>query len=201
MKITPELFEKYLAGQCSRKEEPLVEQWLNNDSQELPPVSKALTSTMSASIWNRLDKNKKSRSTQDISLHQRIIRYAAVACFVLGSFYLGYLVKPETPPNSYQQVMAQAIDEMLYLSSSPESIKKISADKCELVFYGVVRIYNNSHVPKQVVCEGKTLTVSPGKVSYYLNTKTQGFRKITIRSGELLFYDKQLKNSPISICV
>ncbi|WP_200978206.1 hypothetical protein [Echinicola sp. 20G] len=205
MKITPEILKRYIQDKCTSHEQKEIEAWLKSGEDEewfLGPIE---LKNMSTEVWNGL--SQQIQTNRSMQLKRTIHRYAAgvsiAACFAIVSFMAGFNIGtfPFTTNLTTEASTDTALDDLLYLSGSPRKFKKISAEICELSFNGVLRVYNNSHRPKHLICEGQTVTLPPGKVSYFLNTKIKGFRKISFQSGEMLFYDNNIQKSPISICV
>ncbi|GGF36804.1 hypothetical protein [Echinicola rosea] len=205
MNITNDLLDRYSRNLCSPGERALVEAWLDSTHDETFHLTELELQSMDSEVWDKL--NQGMHSKKDVPMYRTFLRYAAgvalAAGLVSASFWSGYSMRPKalTGTAVKDSHTASTIDNMLYLSNNPGISKRVSANSCELRFQGVLRVYNNSPSPKLVTCGGKTLSASPGKATYYLNTKLHGFREINMQSGEMLFYENQLKKSSISICV
>lgn len=203
MKITPELLERYQLGHCTPEEKMEVEQWLDATEYEPSQIPHDITKDMAGSVWKSLAE-KMVNSPSKETLFKQLRLYAAAACIAIGFFGLGYFrastILISDSLTATMEVTSMS-DELLYLSSHPDNIKKIAADKFEVEFDGILRLYNNSRETKEIVCVGETLMVPPGQVSFFMNTKTKGLHKVNFKTGELLFYDDNIKKSPIRICV
>lgn len=205
MNVTNELLDRYSRNLCTPAERELVESWLDSVHEEAPQLTASELQALDSEVWIGLAKGVKSG--KGLPLPRTLLRYAAgialATGLLSGSFWAGSNSGPQTIAKTSvkDEHPAPSKDNMLYFSNIPGTSKKVAASSCELSFEGVLRVYNSSPSPKLVTCDGKTLSASPGKVTYYLNTKTKGFRQIDFRSGEMLFYENQLRKSTFSICV
>lgn len=203
MKITPELLEKYSRDKCNSEEKKLVANWINV-TEEIPAnLSSKQLKAMKSDVWNKLSQKHTADKTYggSKSTFSHLVPLVAAACLVLGVFFNLAIGLPNSTKSSSQinKVSEIKTDDFLYLSNEPESNFKIASPLCKINFLGIARFFNNSKVDKTVVCEGKSLVIPPGRVTYLINTKSGGFRKIAIEPGELMYYDPQIKRTLISI--
>ncbi|MEM9673247.1 MAG: hypothetical protein ACFB15_20265 [Cyclobacteriaceae bacterium] len=172
MKVTAELIKKYHLGRCSPEEALAVEQWLNSSlKQEESLLADNELEGMETNVWRSLSPFLDGEPTKVVPLHKRVLRYAAVACLIIGAFFIGYFAAlPSAQANTVKK--DSRLTDVLYIYGGEGAYGIMNRDRYQVRFEGTLRLHNSAHAPKHIVCGEQEFTLEPHK-TYILSGSDQ----------------------------
>ncbi|MEM9833743.1 MAG: hypothetical protein AAF944_24145 [Bacteroidota bacterium] len=198
MRITKELLKRYGRGNCTKEEQKAIEQWL--DSPEYPELRVSKEERPKADsdeIWSilskgrpQLEKQMSRQRARNLVLFNQVARYAAAACVIIGTFFIGYFA---APPSAQASVVKKGIQftNVLHVYGGNGAYGVVTEKNHRVEFEGRLKLYNEAPYPRQVVCGEKTFTLKPYR-TYYLSGSHQQASIATAENPEPGTYgDKQ----------
>ncbi|MGD1895065.1 MAG: hypothetical protein ACFB15_31285 [Cyclobacteriaceae bacterium] len=182
MKISEELILRYYSGECSEEERQFVEKWLESSEDEPSKYSDEFISQIKEETWDKILSEKinreqiRSEVSQElptvkgqklttkkdekvVPMYKRIIRYAAVACLFIGTFFLGYIASPNAQADTIET--SQQLTDVLHVYGGNDTYAKMDAARYRIKFEGTLSLYNGSQTPQQIVCGEQEFTLEP----------------------------------------
>ena len=166
MKITRELLERYHAGACSEKEKLAVERWLFSPKDKTDRLNDTFLKRVETDIWNSLAPFIDHQPVKVVPVHKKIIFYLTAACIAFMLFGTGYLLASR---GADQQISftAKEIKGQLHISNRFGKTTKLTGERYDISFQGVLHLYNASMAPVVVHCGEKNFVLKPSEI-YYL---------------------------------
>ncbi|MEM6841400.1 MAG: hypothetical protein AAF632_04185 [Bacteroidota bacterium] len=180
MKISRELLKKYAQGACTDEERAAVEAWLASEDTFEDTSYDAIFIPQKDSIRENLlarlggkwpSSTSESERARVVPLYQRLSRYAAAACVVIGTFFLGYFA---SPPSAQADTVKKPkhLTDLLYIYGGNGAYTKMNATRYRVKFEGRLKLYNDADQPKQLVCGEQEFTLEPHR-AYFLSGSNQ----------------------------
>ncbi|MGD1895052.1 MAG: hypothetical protein ACFB15_31220 [Cyclobacteriaceae bacterium] len=181
MIITKELLRRFHEGLCSEEERTAVEKWLRS-TDDIPSVIdinyRREYEESKEAIWEKITEmgpdlassSSESKRGKVVSLYQRISRYAAVACLIIG-ICIGYFA---SPPSAQADTVKKPkhLTDLLYIYGGNGAYTKMNATRYRVKFEGRLKLYNDADQPKQLVCGEQEFTLEPHR-AYFLSGSNQ----------------------------
>ncbi|MGD1894469.1 MAG: hypothetical protein ACFB15_28225 [Cyclobacteriaceae bacterium] len=181
MRITKKLLKKHGRGLCTEEERKAVEEWFEMD--ETLETGLAVFSSEEVNkerIWSKVTQELPSLKSQKppiskgkrvVPLYKRVIRYAAVACMLIGSFFIGYFsALPSASADTIKK--AKQLTDVLHIYGGDSAYGKMDGSRYRVEFNGSLRLYNGAGQPKHIVCGEREFTLKPFQ-TYYLTGSDQ----------------------------
>ncbi|MEM6845383.1 MAG: hypothetical protein AAF632_24435 [Bacteroidota bacterium] len=206
MEISPELLRRYLNGECSPEERRQVERWLKEEKNKPSDLPDAQAEKMKVDFWQNISAviqasgdlatgGPKGNTTGSpaagppaapiISLRNRVTRYAAVACLVIGAFFLGFFASPNAQADTVKK--AKHLTDLLYIYGGDGIYGVVTGSRFQVKFEGTLKLYNDAQQSKHIVCGKQKFTLEPHR-TYFLSGSDQQAR-ITDDSSYSDVYD------------
>ncbi|MEM9834273.1 MAG: hypothetical protein AAF944_26805 [Bacteroidota bacterium] len=199
MEISPELLRRYLNGECSPEERRQVERYLEAEKNKPSDLPDAQAEKMKVDFWQNISAviqasgdlatgGPKGNTTGSpaaglpaagppaapiISLRNRVTRYAAVACLVIGAFFLGFFASPNAQADTVKQ--SNQLTDVLHIYGGNGAYGMVAGNRYRVKFAGKLRVRNSANEPKQIVCGEQEFTLEPHR-TYFLTGSDQQAR-------------------------
>ena len=162
IKVDNKLIKKYHLGLCSPQEEEAVSKWLESSefNEELILESNVDHKQV---MWQNISKDLNLTGTKVVPLYKKVIKYASVACLIMGVFFAGRYSTTDIP--IYEITKVQQSTLLVYGGNG--TYAKIPGDNFSLQFDGQLKLYNGSSSIKTVKVGNASYTLEPFK-SYVL---------------------------------
>ncbi|MEM6843344.1 MAG: hypothetical protein AAF632_14040 [Bacteroidota bacterium] len=161
MKITPQLLVRYQQNRCTPAEVRAVEQWLLATDDESSSLTEAQLARMQTEIWDAISPEVLgSKSNKIIPLPKRVTRYAAAACVIIGTFFLGYFAAlPSAQADTVEK--PKHLADLLHVYGGDGTYGTVAGSRFRVKFEGSLRLYNEAKQTKQIVCGEQKFTLEP----------------------------------------
>lgn len=175
MKISKELLQKYVSGNCTEDERKEIDIWLNSGGkfpkthyEELfEPRKEIIRQKLHKRLWHNY--NTLGRNTK------RIIRFSAAACMLFGAFLGGRVSANTNAPAIVESHKNEK--QHLYITGGKGSNGNLPGDNFQVKFDGTLRLYNGSLKPQTVQSGSSSFILEP-KQAYFLTGSTENAQLI-----------------------
>ena len=164
MKITKELLEKYVRGNCTEAERLAIENWSPNEWDQTDRLEPQELANEKDRVWNNVVTHQNT-ARPIIGIYKNIIRFTAAACIVFGAFLTGRLTASDS---SNAEIKGKRLTDLLHVYGVNQSYAKIEGEKYNVLFDGSMKLYNASDKPKSIVVGETEYVIEPFK-SYFLS--------------------------------
>nr|WP_295923720.1 hypothetical protein [uncultured Dyadobacter sp.] len=181
MKVTRELIEKYLRGECPVWERQLVEQWMHSCQSEETSLSDQVLENMSAGIWASLENSLPAHTDRF-----RIVRWntwnrlAVAACLSVGLVGLSFFLvnrnaRTEVAFSSYGvqhqlKGVARQMEFLLQPNSSVNGSISRYGGQGQLNFTGALKVVSGKaveiHFGAEATAISRKAVIENGQVYY-----------------------------------
>ncbi|MEM6380573.1 MAG: hypothetical protein AAF705_20480, partial [Bacteroidota bacterium] len=124
-----------------------------------------------------------SKSGKIVPWYKWGLRYAAAACVIIGTFFLGYFAAlPSAQADTVEK--PKHLTDLLHVYGGDGTYGMVAGNRFRVKFEGSLRLYNGAQQIKQIVCGEQKFTLEPYE-TYYITGSTE---KATLL-GENQIYD------------
>ena len=168
MEISEQLLRKYILGHCTEEEAQFIEKWLASEDDVSSNLREVDLSQMRKRTWEAIEKSNhasfKKADKKVVPLYKQVMRYAAVACVIIGVFVAGF-----SAGSTYAKPAADLKPKDLLHVYGPQGAKaQLTGREFILQINGHLRLHNESFSPKRIVCGEQEFTLEPHR-TYYLS--------------------------------